>query len=158
MSGAQRMIKMDIESGRKASDFRVRDVVMLTARLAQILAEEVDYLEEMKISKLDDLQKEKIFITNALEAQRKLVERYPEMLSELTIQDKKELADVEEIIGGVLKENNRRLLLAKEVNGKVVQAITDVVKETTQSRTYNIKGYAGAAKFNSLSVTLNKTI
>lgn len=146
------------ESTKFEPSFRAQDVVMLTARLAQLLAEEVDLLGDMKIKKIEALQQEKIFLTNALEAQRKLIERHPYMRDTIPSRDKKDLEDVAEVFQNILDENHRRLLLAKEINHKIVQAITEVVKETTQSRTYNGSGYTGTAAFNTLSVTLNKTI
>ena len=42
-------------------EFRIQDVVMLTARLAQLLAEEVDLLGDMKVKKIEALQQEKIY-------------------------------------------------------------------------------------------------
>lgn len=139
-------------------DFRVNDVVMLTARLAQLLAEEVDLLGDMKVKKIEALQQEKIFLTNALEAQRKLLERHPYIADTIPSRDKKDFEEVAKVFENILHENHRKLLLAKEINHKVVQAITDVVKQNTLSRTYNGNGTTGAAAFNNLSVTLNKTI
>ncbi len=145
-------------NGAEVHNLKMQDVITLTARLAQLLAEEVDLLGDMKIKKIEALQQEKIFITNALEAQRKLIERHPYMLGSIPSRDKADLESVAAVFEDILEENHRKLLMAKEINHKVVQAITDVVKETTQSRTYNGSGYAGIAAFNTLSVTLNKTI
>ncbi|MEQ1789111.1 MAG: hypothetical protein ABL857_01575 [Rickettsiales bacterium] len=156
MSGESRIVIKD--DSDKALTFKAQDVVMLTARLAQLLAEEVDLLGDMKVKKIEALQKEKVFLTNALEAQRKLIERHPYMKDTIPSRDKKDLEDVAAVFQNILEENHRKLLLAKEINHKIVQAITDVVKETTQSRTYNGNGYTGMAAFNTLSITLNKTI
>ncbi len=153
MSGEAR-----ISTSSETENFRAQDVVMLTARLAQLLAEEVDLLTDMKVKKVEALQNEKIFLTNALEAQRKLIERHPYIIDTIPSRDKKDLEDVAQVFQNILEENHRKLLLAKEVNHKIVQAITEVVKETTQSRTYNGSGYTGQAAFNNLSVTLDKTI
>ncbi|NBX03158.1 MAG: hypothetical protein EBR02_03670 [Alphaproteobacteria bacterium] len=136
----------------------VKDVITLTARLAQILAEEVDLLAEMKISKIEALQQEKLFLTSALEAQRKLIDKHPHLSETIPSQDKEDLARVVEVFNGMLEENHHKLLLAKEVNHKIVQAITDVVKQSTQSNVYNGAGTTGFAPFETLSVTLNKRI
>lgn len=142
----------------QTSDFRMQDVVTVAARLAQVLAEEVDLLNEMKISKIEALQQEKIFLTNALEAQRRLIDQHPYLRETIPSQDKSDMEEIAVVFQNILEENHRKLLVAKEVNVKVVEAIRDVVRETTQSRTYNGNGYAGIAAFNTLSVTLNKTI
>ena len=137
---------------------KVRDTITLTARLAQLLAEEVDLLEEMKVAKIEALQKEKIFITNALEAQRKLVEKHPHLLETIPSQDKHDLEEVVEVFNNILQENHRKLMMAKEINHKIVQAITAVVKETSMSKVYDGKGYTGNQPYVTLSVTLNKKI
>jgi predicted nucleotidyltransferase len=43
-------------------ELKIQDVITLTARLAQLLAEEVDLLGEMKVQKIEALQKEKLFM------------------------------------------------------------------------------------------------
>ena len=137
---------------------RIKDTITLTARLAQLLAEEVDLLNDMKVDRIERLQQEKIFITNALEAQRKLIDKHPYLIDTIPSQDKKQLQDVVDVFNDILEENHRKLLIAKEINGKVVQAITAVVKETSMSRVYDGKGTTGKQPYMTLSVTLNKTI
>ncbi len=137
---------------------KVRDTITLTARLAQLLAEEVDLLTEMKVARIEALQKEKIFITSALEAQRKLIDRHPYLLETIPSQDKKDLEEVVEVFNGLLEENHRKLLIAKEINHKIVQAITAVVKEQSMSHVYDGKGLTTSQSGMTLSVTLNKTI
>ena len=140
------------------NELKMQDVITLTARLAQILAEEVDLLAEMKISKIEALQQEKLFLTSALEAQRKLLERQPYLRETIPSHDKEDLKRVMEVFNDILEENHHKLLLAKEVNYKIVQAITDVVKESTRSNVYDGRGAAGYAPYETLSVTLNKRI
>ena len=134
------------------------DVITLTARLAQLLAEEVDLLDAMKIPKIEALQQEKLFLVNALESQRRLIKKHPHLLETIPSQDKQDLQEVVEVFNDILQENHRKLTIAKQVNYKIVQAITAVVKESTLSKVYDGKGYNGAAPFETLSVTLNKTI
>ena len=124
----------------------------------KLLAQEVDLLNEMKVSKIETLQHEKIFLTNALDAQRKFLEQNPHIKERITPQEKTDMEKISVVFRSVLEENHKKLLLAKEVNFQVVRAIRDVVKENTQSRTYNGSGYTGAAAFSTLSVTLNKMI
>jgi hypothetical protein len=137
---------------------KVQDIITLTARLAQLLAEEVDLLSEMKVSKIEALQQEKIFLTNALDAQRRLLDRHPHLVETIPSQDKHDLQEVVDVFNNILEENHRKLLLAKEVNHKIVQAITTVVKQTSLSRVYDDKGITGSAPFTTLSVTLNKQV
>lgn len=139
-------------------EIKVKDIITLTARLAQLLAEEVDLLAEMKVSKIEALQQEKLFLVGALDAQRKLVDKHPYLVDTIPSQDKKDLEEVVHVFNNILAENHRKLLLAREVNHKIVQAITRVVQQNTMSRTYNGSGSTGFAPYETLSVTLNKKI
>ncbi|MFO0388213.1 MAG: hypothetical protein ACK502_00635 [Alphaproteobacteria bacterium] len=137
---------------------KVQDVVTLTARLAQILAEEVDLLNNMHVSKIADLQKEKLFLINALEAQRKLLDRHPHLSESIPSQDKRDLEDVVSVFNDILEENHHKLLLAKKVNHEIVKAITSVVQESTKRASYSVRGMSEVSPFQTLSVTLDKTI
>lgn len=137
---------------------RIQDVITLTARLAQLLAEEVDLLGGMKVSQIEALQQEKLFLVSALEAQRKLVDRNPSLLETIPSQDKKDLEEVVEVFNNILEENHRKLLMAREVNHKIVEAITAVVKENSQTKAYGLTGMTNNKPYETLSVTLNKTI
>lgn len=139
-------------------DIDVKAIITVTARLAQLLAEEVDLLSDMKVSKIESLQQEKLFLVGALDAQRKLIDKHPHLTETIPSQDKKDLQEVVDVFNDILAENHRKLMLAKEINHKIVQAITSVVKESTQSKTYDDQGTTGIAPFETLSVTLNQTI
>jgi len=139
-------------------EVKIQDVIALTARLAQLLAEEVDLLGDMKVSKIEALQQEKLFLVGALDVQRRMLDKHPHLLDAIPSQEKLHLKEVVEVFNRILKENHRKLLLAKEVNHKIVQAITDVVRQSTRSRVYNGKGSTPAGAFGTLSVTLNRMI
>ncbi len=142
----------------QAHQFRLSDVSTLTARLAQILAEEVDLLGAMKVSQIEALQKEKQFLVSALEAQKTLVSRNPHVLDTIPSQDRDEFESLTEVFNDILEENHRRLQQAREVNQSVVKAITKVVKEHAASRYYNSYGVKDIAPKEVISVTLNKKI
>lgn len=149
---------MTMQKNAYVQELKIKDTIMLTARLSQLLAEEVDLLTEMKVSKIESLQQEKLFITSALEAQRKLVDKHPHLLETIPSQDKRDLQEVVNVFNDILEENHRKLLVAREINHKVVQAITAVVRETSMSRVYDGKGATGNAAYATLSVTLNKKV
>jgi len=137
---------------------KMQNIITLTARLAQLLAEEADLLTAMKVGSIKALQQEKLFLVNALDAQRKLIDKHPQLIETIPSQDKHDLKEVVEVFNNVLAENHRKLLLAKEVNHKIVQAITDVVMKNTRRMAYNEKGATGIAPYETLSVTLNERI
>lgn len=144
--------------GDAVVNIKIHDVITLTARLAQLLAEEVDLLGGMKVAKIDALQQEKLFLVNALHAHKKLIDKHPHVIDTIPSQDKHDLQQVVEVFNNILEENHRKLLLAKEVNHKIVEAITSVVKDANRKKSYDDRGISGAAPFETLSVTLNQTI
>lgn len=139
-------------------ELRIQDVMTLTARLAQLLAEEADLLASMKMKEVEKLQHEKIFITNALDAQHKLLARHPYLSETIPSQDKEDLKRIVDVFNNILQENHRRLLLAKEVNHKIVSAIKEVVRENTTSKTYSGDGITHYAPYETISVTLNTAV
>lgn len=139
-------------------ELRIQDVITLTARLAQLLAEEADYLGLLKLKEVEKLQHEKIFITNALEAQRRLIDKHPGLVDTIPSQDKHELQKVVDVFNNILAENHRKLLLAKEVNHKIVGAIKEVVRDHTANKTYNGNGATHYATYQTMSVTLDNRV
>lgn len=135
----------------------VDSVISLTARLAQVLAEEADLLAEMRVREIEGLQKEKLQLLDALEAQKRFIDRNPEVLAYVSDEDGLELAQIIEIFQTVMKENHRRLLIAREVNRKVVEAITEVMADAAKNGMYDKKGLPERTE-SGLSMSLNQTI
>jgi hypothetical protein len=136
----------------------VGDVITLTARLAQVMAEEVDLLKGMKVKAIDALQEEKLFLIQALETHKKILKRSPEISEQIPSRDRQDLADVVKVFEDVLEENHRKLQMAKEVNQQIVRAIREVVCEQSATRYYNNSGMRPMSPHSTMSVTLNQTI
>lgn len=141
----------------RIQNINMENVMALVARLAQILALEVDYLSSMDIQAIDPLQKEKKWLTKAVELQLKRVQKYPHLLNNITDDERSEFADLVAIFNEIKQENNRRLLAAKNVNERVVEAITDVVTEHNRKPNYDGSGVPENSA-NSISVTLNEHV
>lgn len=136
----------------------VPDVITLTARLAQLLAQEVDLLQAMKVSGIEPLQEEKQLIVSALQRQKIYIEQHPEALELIGAQEREELRSVVEIFDAVLAENFRRLQMARAVNQKMVEAIADAVAESQSNGVYDQKGQADVPTGEAWSIALNKTV
>lgn len=155
---------MDMQTEPKGSEVRgvpeklnSADIITVTARLAQVLAEEVDLLGQMKMGQIADLQKEKLFLTNTLEAYRKMVLKHPHLIETIPSQDRDDLRGVVQVFEDILAENHRRLQIAREVNMRVVQAVTEVVRDSSMSSVYDSGGVRGQMGGATISVTLNQT-
>lgn len=143
---------------RPKTPVKLPDMIAITARLAQILAEEVDCLDEMRIRDIEALQDEKRRLTRTLEAMKREVERRPEIRETFEPEDIETFHEVSVIFDEVLQENHRKLLVAKEINFRVVEAISDVVKEEMVRHGYNQQGTTAPQRGRTPSVSLNKTI
>jgi flagellar biosynthesis/type III secretory pathway chaperone len=135
----------------------VESVIALTARLAQVLAEEADLLADMRVRDIESLQKEKLQLLDALEAQKRFLDRNPGVLSDLTDEESLELAQIVEIFQTVMRENHRRLLIAREVNRTVLEAISEAVQDAGKSGFYDHKGLPERSG-SSVSMSVNQTI
>lgn len=151
---SERLIEEPNPDSRKLD---TETISLLTARLAQVLAEETDLLSTMRVSEIEKLQHEKILLVEALEKQKRLIERRPELLATMTDEQALELAQIIEIFQAVMKENHRRLLIAREVNRKVVEAISDAFSEANKNQIYDHTGATEATQA-SVAVSLNKHI
>jgi flagellar biosynthesis/type III secretory pathway chaperone len=147
------------EGGVKSrTPIKLPDMIAIVARLAQLLAEEVDCLDEMRITDIEALQEEKRRLGRTLELMKREVDRRPELQETFAAEDVEVFHDVSAIFDEVLQENHRKLLVAKEINFRVVQAISDVVKEEAVRHGYNQRGKTGAMRDVAASISLNKTI
>lgn len=147
---ARETLNLDAES------VNVDVLKLLLSRLAQILAQEADMLENMEISKLGSVQKEKKALVAALEKQKKLIGRRGQFLKSLEPEEEEELRELVDIFESILKENHKRLLIAKEVNAKVVEAIAELANEQAQKSFYTPQGERAGDP--SVSVSLNRSI
>lgn len=143
---------------QKAAGINPRDLITVTARLAQVLAEEVDLLKAMRVKEIEKLQEEKLFLIDALETYKKVLVRHPEISETIPSRDKKDLEAIVDVFEDVLDENRRRLQMAKEVNHQVVKAIREVVTERAETPYYGVNGSRSIAPFERMSITLNQTI
>lgn len=150
--------EMDHDTIVEAMHMNPSDLITLTARLAQLLAEEADLLEAQKIGKIADLQKEKLALLSAIETFKKQVLKYPSLMEEITDEEREDMRSVIMIFNEILEENYKRLSMARAVNAQVVQAITEAVQEATKTDQYDRKGESGKAGMESISVTVNEKV
>ena len=147
----------EVEEDVRPQTINMENVMALVARLAQILALEVDHLGEMDVKAIDPIQNEKKWLTKAVELQLKRVQKFPHLLEEITDDEREDFRELITVFNEIKLENHRRLLAAKEVNERVVQAITEVVNEHNRKPSYDITGVP-ENQMDSVSVTLNEKV
>lgn len=156
--GAQFAQPSDSADEAQSFPISLSDLTALTIRLARVLAEEVDCLAQMKVKDIADLQEEKMRLARTIGLMKGELERNPSVVESFTAEEIESFQQVSSVFDRVLEENRRRLMVAKEINFNVVQAISDVVREEAQRAGYNRRGGNGMNRALSPSVSLNKTI
>ena len=101
----------------------VEELATVTARMTELLNQEVKLLEAMRITEAGSLQHEKLALTQVLEAQKKYIASQPEVMDELSTQDREFLGGVAREFNEALQRNVRLVAVAKAVNQRVVQAM-----------------------------------
>jgi flagellar biosynthesis/type III secretory pathway chaperone len=137
----------------------VTKTIQLVARLAQIMAEEVDLLSKMKVGDIAPLQMEKFKLVEALNEQKNRLAANPAFIGSISAQEREDLRKMMEIFENISQENYRKLLMARSVNERVVEAIHQAVKEEMSTGLYTDAGNSHISRNDPIpSVTLNRTV
>lgn len=136
----------------------LHDLTSLIIRLAQILAQEVDALENMRIKEIEGMMEDKNRLVRTIAAMKRELDRTPDFLDNCHPEEVESFRKVSRIFEHIMNENHRKLLVAKEINGSIVQAISEAVREEALRTGYNRKGKSGVDRDLTPSVSLNKTI
>ena len=141
----------------EAPAFRLSEITSLLANLAELMADEVDYLKEMKISEIEKFQADKARMLATLENYRRTIMRTPDILKYASDKEKDQYKKVHELFGKIAHENGLRLGVAKEVNAKMLDIIKQAVSEVSASPIYNDSGRKNSSS-ESLNMKLNEMI
>ncbi len=136
----------------------VAELIAVTTRLTDLLNEEVRLLDAMNITGAGALQAEKDALTRVLEAQKRYIESQPEVMDDITDEEREALTGVVDAFQWALQQNVRLVAVAKAVNQRVVQAIMDTVAEQNSTGAYTKAGITAGAPKQGISITLNQQI
>jgi len=136
----------------------VHEMIVVTSRLTELLNQEVALLDAMKIGEAGKLQPEKEALTKVLEAQKKYIESQPEVMGDMTDDEREKLAIVVEEFNAALQRNVRLVAVAKAVNQRVVKAVMDTLAEQNATGTYTKAGVTINAPTQGISISLNQRI
>lgn len=154
----QQALEESLGQAVNLSEASAKDIIALTARLAQVLAKEADLLERMQVSDIAPLQKEKHLLAQALETIKKQLPEDGSFMDSLEESEAEDLQSVILVFNEILEENYKRINMARMVNQRIVEAITDAVKEQSNQDVYDQKGKSGKGLKDALSVSLDKKI
>lgn len=134
----------------------VDELMTVTLRLSDILAEESTLLDTMKIGEMPKLHDEKMKLTGTLETYQHAMAANPEFLNQADAATREELLLRTDDLAFNIEENFRKVSAARAVNARVMQAIMDVVNEQHRPNTYDRHGQASNMGDLTLSMNLNQ--
>ena len=136
----------------------VANLISLRRALANVLAEESDFMDAMQIDKVGELQERKLKLANMLERYTRYLTNHPEVIAGITDAEKSELHAVNEYFNKVMRVNYEKLLVARSVNKAIVTCVTGIFAKKGSNEIYNARG----AMYNNyrvpISITLNRVI
>jgi flagellar biosynthesis/type III secretory pathway chaperone len=134
----------------------VDELMETILRLSDLLAKESDMLDSMKLKDLHTLQDEKQRLTKTLETYQQVMATRPEFLRGTDADTRKELLLRTDDLAITVEENFHRTAVARAVNQRIMQAITDVLSEQHSPGTYGPQGFATVPSDIALSINLNQ--
>jgi hypothetical protein len=130
----------------------------VTKRLTDLLNTEVVLLEQMQVTKASELQPEKETLTKLLEAQKRMLVNNPDTARAASAESRETLTEAFGDLQTALHRNIRMVAIAREVNARVVKAISDTLTEQFSTGAYTKTGETSGGKPDAISITINQQI
>jgi flagellar biosynthesis/type III secretory pathway chaperone len=134
----------------------VNELMHVTLRLSDILAEESELMHAMDYKELPRLHEEKMKLASLLETYQQVIAADPGFVKNADEKTREELLLRTDDLAFNVEDNFRKVSVARAVNQRVMQAIMDVVGEQHRPGTYGRNGQAAPSTDLALSVNLNQ--
>lgn len=135
---------------------QINEIMAVTERLTQLLKTESGYLKEMRVAPVAALQQEKNALISWLEAQKKIIALRPEMLESIDDNWRQSFAEASQQFARAAEENYHQTAIARLINQRIVQSITESLREQQTVGTYSAQGTTQPGKQSALSFNLNQ--
>ncbi len=141
---------------------RVNDLIVITKRLADLLARENDALVNRKYSEINEILDEKVTLGRVYESRIMGLTDDPAALKEVDADLRDQLRSLGEKVNGLIEENAALLKIGIEANRRVVNMIAEAVKASVPSAgTYSASGATGVeqhAPSKNVAITVDHTL
>lgn len=139
------------------------DLIVITGRLADLMARENEILHSMRPSGIRELQKDKADLAQSYERRMRLVREDPTILADAPSSVREKLLEMTTRFEEVLTENERSLRAVRSVSERVMKVIVDTATEQRLGApSYSSAGVISGASTGSgrrtLAVTFNKQL
>ncbi len=134
----------------------IQELMDATLRLSDVLATESELIEQMRYKELPALHEEKTKLSALLENYQQVMMVDPSFVQNADARAREELLLLTDDLAFNIQDNFRKVSAAKAVNGRVLQAIMDVMNEDHRPVTYGRNGYASQTSDRAISLNLNQ--
>lgn len=139
------------------------DLIVITGRLADLMARENEILHSMRPSGIRELQKDKADLAQSYERRMRLVREDPTILAAAPSSVREKLLDMTTRFEAVLTENERSLRAVRSVSERVMKVIVDTATEQrlgtpSYSSAGVISGASAGSGRRTVAVTFNKQL
>lgn len=131
-------------------------LIDMSEHLATILTAESEMLRDMRLNDIAPLQAEKINLSHQIGMNQQLLQGNPALLDEADPETLAQLMEVTEALQDIIAENMRLNDIARNVNQRVVKAISDALRDQQRPVTYNRYGATPNTKNLTVSLNLNQ--
>ncbi|MCZ6603560.1 MAG: hypothetical protein O7A03_00275 [Alphaproteobacteria bacterium] len=141
---------------------RVNDLIVITNRLADLLARENDALNNRKYSEINEILDEKVTLGRVYESRIMGLTNDPAALEKVDGELRDRLRSLGEKVNGLIEENAALLKIGIETNRRVVNLIAEAVKASIPSAgTYSANGAADVEQHtasNNVAISVDHTL
>lgn len=129
------------------TDFDLEQIATVTARLNELVQQDLQSLKRMRIGKIKDTHREKLELASILEGYKNALKANPDLLKTLSSEALDKARSQTKLFNESLQQGHKEYKKAHTAHGAVLDLIRDVVSEkTTPVRCYSKNGCYGSAQ------------
>ena len=145
-----------LPNGAILQSMSIQELMDATLRLSDVLVAETDLIRERRYHEAAKLHDEKMRLSGLLETYQAVLATKPDFIRNADDKTREELLYIADDLAVSVRENFHAVSVAKAVNGRVLQAMMDVMSEQQRPSTYGAYGQSLQASNLSLSMNLNQ--
>jgi hypothetical protein len=145
-----------LPNGAMLQSMDIHALMDATVRLSDVLTEESEYIRTRRYAEAAKLHDEKLRLSGVLETYQSVLATNPDFIRNADAKTREELLLLTDDLAISVRENFHTVAVAKAVNGRVLQAMMDVMSEQQRPNTYGASGQSLQASNLALSMNLNQ--
>jgi len=145
-----------LPNGAILQSMNIQELMDATLRLSDVLTEESEHIRARRYNDAAKLHGEKLRLSGLLETYQSVMATKPDFIRHADEKTREELLYLTDDLAVSVQENFHTVAVAKAVNGRVLQAMMDVMSEQQRPSTYGASGQSLQSANLALSMNLNQ--